>query len=116
MINIMFREITLKREDLLTIYMERQKSRILLIIPTFFYSINILYKDKNNVNGYSLSTIMLKKKDVLNFFNHFEFNALKKQKEEDKKEEVYNKVMQVFKVFAFLIVIIAILIFIYFKH
>ena len=115
-INIMFREITLKREDLLTVYIERQKSRILLIIPTFFYSINILYKDKDNVNGYSLSTIMLKKKDVLNFFNHFEFNVLKKQKEEDKKEEAYNKVIKLFSIFATLIIIIAILIFAYFNH
>ena len=115
-INIMFREITLKREDLLTVYIEKQKSRILLIIPTFFYSINILYKDNDSVNGYSLSTIMLKKKDVINFFNHFEFNVLKKQKEEDKKEEVYNKDIQVFTILAFSIVIIAFLAFAYFNH
>lgn len=116
MINIMFREITLKREDLITIYIEKQKSRVLLVIPIFLYSINILYKDKENVNGYSLSTIMLKKKDVLKFFNHFKFNVLEKQQEEDKKQEAYNKVIKLFSIFATLIVIIAILIFAYFNH
>ncbi|MBR3324675.1 MAG: hypothetical protein IKG14_01320 [Clostridia bacterium] len=115
-INIMFKEITLKKDDLLTVYIERQKSRILLFIPFYFYSINILYNDKGSVAGYSLSTIMLKKKDVLNFFKHFEFNILKEQKEEDKKEQTYNNVIRIFTALAFIILIIAFLIFAYFSH
>lgn len=105
-LNIMFREITLKKEDLLTIYMEQQKSRIFLVIPFYYYSINILYNNNNKVAGYSLSTIMTHKKDVHNFFKHFEFNVLKKQLEEDEKEEKYRKVVRTFVILSTIVVAI----------
>jgi len=79
--NIMFREYVIPKENLLNIYVQRRRSFILLVIPFYYYSINIIYKeneDIKNLKGYSVSTMMLMKEDILKFFKAFSFDKLKK--------------------------------------
>lgn len=95
-INIMFREITLKQDDIINIYISRQKSYIFLVVPFYYYSINLLYNENNRVNGYTFSTIMAKKEDILKFFQHFKFKVLEVQKEEEKKEDIQQSVIRFF--------------------
>ena len=116
LLNIMFKEITLKVEDIVTIYISKQKSNIFLFIPFYFYSINIIYKEGKQFSGYSLSTMMLKKKDVLNFFKHFKFRILEEQKKEDKKEKVYNQVITLFTTLVAIIFIVACILFFIFNR
>lgn len=110
-LTIMLREITIKKEDLLTIYLEQQKSYIFLIIPFYYYSINILYNNNERVAGYALSTIMTNKTEVLNFFKHFEFKVLEKQKEEDEKEEKYKKILRIFVISSVIVLFTASILF-----
>ena len=108
-LNIMFNDIKISQNDLANIYLAKQTSNILMFIPLNLYYITIIYSDNNEIKAYSLSTIMTKKEDVLNFFKHFKFKTLKQQKEEDKKENVNDSIKKIIRIFIAIVVLIAII-------
>ena len=61
-------------------------------IPIYYYAIQITeYVDKEKMNIYSFPTIMLNKKELINFFNSFEVKIIKDEEEEEQKKEEERK-------------------------
>ena len=110
-LNIMFNEIKILQNDLANIYISKQTSNLLLFIPFNYYTINIIYSEKGEIKGYSLSTIMVKKEAVLNFFKHIKSKTLKEQKEEDKRENVNNNIKRIIRVFIAIVIAVALILY-----
>ena len=105
-INIMFRKIEISINDLATIYISKQESNLLAIVPFNYYSINIVYSDNNEIKGYSLSTTTARKNDIKKFFEKYEFIELKQQEEEEKKDNLFDGIKGIVKGFVIIIFII----------
>lgn len=112
-LNIMFRNIQIKQDDLATIFISKQTSNLFLVVPFNVYSINIIFSDNGIIRGYSLSTIMVKKTDVIKFFKHFEFRTLEQQKDEEKKDDIFNGIRRIFSIFIGILIIFIIVFYLF---
>lgn len=71
-----FRKEKIELDNLITIYIEKRRS-FFFVIPVYSYNLNIIYVEKEQIKYISLSTLMLKKKSVLNMFDKLEFEEIK---------------------------------------
>ena len=78
-LEITLKSYSIKIDDIVNIYIERKRNFIMLFIPMPYYYINVLYLENEQVKGFSLSTIMVKKEDIKKFFKHFEFQKIEHQ-------------------------------------
>ncbi len=86
-----FQENSIPYNKLIGIYLTKMKKRF-FFIPIYYYAIQITeYVDKEKMNIYSFPTIMLNKKELINFFNSFEVKIIKDEEEEEQKKEEERK-------------------------
>ena len=82
---INFQENKIPYNKLIGIYLTKKKKRF-FFIPIYYYAIEITeYVDKEKMNVYSFPTIMLNKKELIQFFNSFEVKVIKSEEEEEEK-------------------------------
>lgn len=82
-----FQDNIIPYNKLIGIYLTKMKKRF-FFIPIYYYAIQITeYVDKEKMNIYSFPTIMLNKKELINFFNSFEVKIIKEEEEEEQKKE-----------------------------
>lgn len=76
------------------IYVEKNKKR-LFFFPIYYYNLKITYlaEQKDRINVYTLPLVMVNKKELLNFFDSFEYETYKEQEEESKKDKENKKNM-----------------------
>ena len=95
---------------LIGIYLKKKVKRI-LFIPISYYSLEITeYVDSEKMNIYSFPTIMLNKKEVMNFFKTFEIKVLQDVDDEEEKENKERKMF--WKAIGIVIGIILVIVFI----
>lgn len=97
---------------LIGIYLKRKVKRI-LFIPISYYSLEITeYVDREKMNIYSFPTIMLNKKEVMNFFKTFEIKVLQEDEdeEENKERKMFWKAIGIVLAIIFVIIFIVALI------
>lgn len=88
---INFQENMIPYNKLIGIYLTKKKKRF-FFIPIYYYALEITeYVDKEKMNIYSFPTIMLNKKELINFFNAFEVNVIKSEEEEEEKKNEQKK-------------------------
>lgn len=88
---INFGENIIPYNKLIGIYLTKKKKRI-FFIPIYFYALEMTeYVDKEKMNIYSFPTIMLNKKELINFFNSFEVNIIKDEEDEELKQNEERK-------------------------
>ncbi len=88
---INFQENMIPYNKLIGIYLTKKKKRF-FFIPIYYYALEITeYVDKEKMNIYSFPTIMLNKKELINFFNAFEVNVIKSEEEEEEKKSEQKK-------------------------
>lgn len=109
-INGLFKKDEIEYDNLCNVYIERKKYNYALIFPIYYYDLVFIYKDQENVYKYSLSTIMVKKEQIINFFKHFELEELPIQKKIENNENEQEKVLKVFKITTAIVIILAIII------
>lgn len=86
-----FQENSIPYNKLIGIYLTKMKKRF-FFVPIYYYAIQITeYVDKEKMNIYSFPTIMLNKKELINFFNSFEVKIIKDEEEEEQKKEEERK-------------------------
>lgn len=109
-INGLIKKDEIKFDDLCNVYLERNKYRYALFIPIYYYNLVFIYKEKDEVYKYSLSTIMVKKEEIAKLFKHFKLEELPIQKKVENNENEQEKVLKVFKITAAIVVLIAIIV------
>lgn len=78
---------TIQTSNLTNIYISRKKMRF-MGFPFYTYIINIMYVQNDNQMLYSLPTVMLNPKQVINFFSNIKTVKIKDEEEEiDRKEK-----------------------------
>ena len=88
---INFQENKIPYNKLIGIYLTKKKKRF-FFIPIYYYAIEITeYVDKEKMNVYSFPTIMLNKKELIQFFNSFEVKVIKSEEEEEEKQNEEKK-------------------------
>ena len=88
---INFGENSIPYNKLIGIYLTKKKKRVFLV-PIYYYALEITeYVDKEKMNIYSFPTIMLNKKELINFFNSFEVKIIKDEEEEEQKQNEERK-------------------------
>ena len=88
---INFVENSIPYNKLIGIYLTKKRKRF-FFVPIYYYALEITeYVDKEKMNIYSFPTIMLNKKDLINFFNSFEVNIIKDEEEEERKQNEERK-------------------------
>ena len=86
-----FQESSIPYNKLIGIYLTKKKKRV-FFVPIYYYALEITeYVDKEKMNIYSFPTIMLNKKELINFFNSFEVKIIKDEEEEEQKKEEERK-------------------------
>ena len=86
-----FQENSIPYNKLIGIYLTKKKKRV-FFVPIYYYALEITeYVDKEKMNIYSFPTIMLNKKELINFFNSFEVKIIKDEEEEEQKKEEERK-------------------------
>ena len=88
---INFGESSIPYNKLIGIYLTKKKKRV-FFVPIYYYALEITeYVDKEKMNIYSFPTIMLNKKELINFFNSFEVKIIKDEEEEERKQNEERK-------------------------
>lgn len=107
---INFQETNIPYNKLIGIYLTQKKKRF-FFVPIYYYALEITeYVDKEKMNIYSFPTIMLNKKELIDFFNSFEVNIIKDEEEEEKRQ--YEERRNFHKAIGIVIGIILIIIFV----
>lgn len=88
---INFGENSIPYNKLIGIYLTKKKKRI-FFVPIYYYVLEITeYIDKEKMNIYAFPTIMLNKKELIEFFNSFEVNIIKDEEIEEQKQNEERK-------------------------
>ncbi len=107
-INANFQETDIKYDSLVNIFLDRKKN-LFLGIPLFTYTFNVIYIEEENPMIITLSTIMLDKKQVLQFFNQIKTEELEQQKEYEKEEKENIQTKKAITITALVVIVVAII-------
>lgn len=101
---------TINCNNLCNVYLKRNKYKYWFFVPIYYYNIVFLYKEGEEIMQYSLSTMMLLKKDIIKFFNHFKFEELSVQKIIDQREKENHETKKIFWITTSIILFITIIV------
>jgi len=105
----MFQKNEIKTSDIVTIYMNKNKTRF-FFIPIYTYSLNIIYYRDDIYYNITLPTVMMDKKVVTNFFKTIECDVdketIKKQEKIDQKEQAVLKLFVTTSIIAIILVFV----------
>ena len=91
-IHINFQNTTIKTNDLINIYLSREKMH-LFWIPIYNYSLNIIYNLNDTPMIISLPTVMINRKKLVKLFSMIETEKIKDEEEEILAKEKNNKIV-----------------------
>lgn len=91
-IHINFQNTTIKTNDLINIYLSREKMH-LFGIPIYNYSLNIIYNLNDTPMIISLPTVMINRKKLVKLFSMIETEKIKDEEEEILAKEKNNKIV-----------------------
>ena len=83
---INFQKNTIKSDDLVNIYLSREKMRF-FGFPIYNYLLNIIYLDGDNPMKISFPTVMIDKKKLLKLFSIIETKKIKDEEKEEQENE-----------------------------
>lgn len=111
---INFQQTTIKSDDLVNIYISKQKMHF-LGFPIYNYLLNIIYVNNDSPLLISLPTVMINRKKLVKFLSIIETKKIKDEEEEIIAKEKNNKIViiTIISVIAIFILVSAILVVIF---